>query len=598
MDIYLVSDTMRNEEVITKYISFIWSERYQAEGDFELVMSKADSDHSALRVGRWIAHSDTHRVCIIDTKEEKESDDGEQLVVWSGISLEGWLYRRRSILRTKMPTYHWYKTPHNSASIEKFNGVETRRNHYIDPHFANSQNATESKNPPTGDDVSGTLRVNDGTVSISNVNTTSGGYRSFYYALTPQLFATPSRTKNGWTFWIYVDDLSLSTGARAIVQLNMYLNKTLLSSTNSVAITEPGWVSVSSPVETSTPNYYVIYYLVDNSATTARPAITDCSASFSQPMLLMGRNKPFSSFFSGAMSYLMLNPERKFEGTVEQIMNTVINETVISNQDRPQENLPLALGFPPTGVDGYKLAPLADTPVENVEAYFGPGTVYDALVSLAETYDLGFCVMRDPKTGMLYTTTYVGTDRTTRQSLRTQILYDPEMGTLTNGVALESIRNRRTYAIVYGKYDYVICDSLGSRVTHEEAYGVDRELLVVDQTSIDLPHGTEELYSTLVQKGREALNAHQRVTTMDGEIPEYSLYKYEKDFGTGSMVTIRNRQGGVSLMRVSEYIFTSDSDGYRSYPTLTTNKYLNPGTWEAVPPSIVWQTVEGEWVNK
>ena len=598
MDIFILNNQMLNEEVITKYVSFIWSERYQAEGDFELVMSKADSDYSGLRIGRWIAHSETHRVCIIDTKEEKDGDDGTQLVVWSGVSLEGWFYRRRSIMRTKMPTYRWLGTPHNSSSVEEFNGVITRINDYVDPHFANAQNATASKNPATGSDVEGNLRVSDGTVSMSNVNCTSGAYRSFFYDTDKQYFTPSRRSRMGWTFWIHASDINLTTGARILVQVRMFSGGTLLSTTSSIQITEEGWYSVTTPAGTYTPNYYSVYYLIDNSAGTARPAITDCSVTFSQPILLDGGFQPQTSFFSGAMSYLMLNPERKFEGTVDQVMNTVINETVISNQDWPQENLPLTLGFPIFDVGGYRYAPLADIPTENVEAYFGAGTVYDALVSLAETYDLGFCVMRNPKTGALYTTAYGGTNRTTNQSAMPQIIYDSQLGTLTNGVTLESIRNKRSYAIVYGKYDYVICDSFGNRLSHEEAYGVDRELLVVDETSIDLPHGTEELYSVLVQKGREALNSHQRITTMDGEIPEYSLYKYERDFGTGSLVTIRNRQGGTSIMRVSEYIFTSDAEGYRSYPTLTTNKYLNPGTWEAVSPSLIWQNAEGEWVNK
>lgn len=155
-----------------------------------------------------------------------------------------------------------------------------------------------------------------------------------------------------------------------------------------------------------------------------------------------------------------------------------------------------------------------------------------------------------------------------------------------------------SHAVVYGKYDYVITDAAGSTTSHEDFSGYDREMLVVQASDVDLPHGTDELYSVLVQRGREALNDHQRISDIDGEVPPHVGYIYGKQFGLGSMVTVKNDNGGVAEMRVTEYIFVSDEEGVRSYPTLSKDRYIDPGTWEASRPSELWSNAVGFWQDR
>lgn len=592
MDIVLLNEEFKNEEFVDVYSSFIWREAfYGGDGDFELTMSKTDSDASSMAIGRILTHSDTNRMCVIDTLEEGEDDEGVVMSTWKGIDFTRWVFSRRSVMRTKMPTYRWLGTPHNSSSVEVFNGAVTRTNDYVDPHFANAQNATPSKNPSTGSDVEGNLRVSDGSVSISNVTCTAGAYRSFYYSTGLQYFTPSRRSNEGWTFWIHASDINLTAGARIVAQVQMYSGSNVLSTSTSLPITEEGWHSLTTPSGTYTPNYYRVNYIIDNSAGTGRPAITDCSVTFSQPILLRYINQPQTSFFSGAMSYLMLNPERKFSGTPMDIMNKMINDITRNNTDRPNDNIATTAGFPPM-LGGYSTTPKNPVPIENVDLYFGAVSLYDALLSVGETYDLGVSIMRNTSTGQLFAWSHGGTDR------KSVITYDPETDTLNNPSSVQTARDYMSHAIVYGKNDYVITDAAGSTTSHEDFSGYDREMLVVQASDVDLPHGTEELYSVLVQRGREALNAHQRISDIDGEVPPHVSYEYGTQFGLGSMVTVKNDNGGVAHMRVTEYIFVSDEEGVRSYPTLSKDRYIDPGTWEASRPSELWSNAVGFWEDR
>jgi hypothetical protein len=45
-------------------------------------------------------------------------------------------------------------------------------------------------------------------------------------------------------------------------------------------------------------------------------------------------------------------------------------------------------------------------------------------------------------------------------------------------------------------------------------------------------------------------------------------------------------------MQVTEQIFVSDSEGERSYPTLTITKFITPGTWSSPEWNIEWSAVD------
>lgn len=594
MDIILLNEEFKNEEFVDTYESFIWREAfYGGDGDFELTMSKADSDASPMSIGRILTHSETNRMCVIDTLEEEEDDEGVVMSTWKGIDFTRWVFSRRVVQRTVMPTYSWSRAPHSSTSIERYKGAITARNHFINPHFLVDDRAEPYINraaPYTDESITGNIRVGNGVVGLTGVTSDDVNYRGYGYKMPRQRFTAEMRHRQ-YTFSITVEDVNLTPGARIIVLLDFY-NSTynLITSmhTDTGGIYADGTYHVTTPYNDFVPTFYDITFVIDNRETVTRVAIEDCSATFHSPVFNGGTSP--GHFFAGDMSYLMLHPERKFDGAPSNIMKNMIYQITRNNTDTPNDNINTVQGFPP-GLDGYELGPHNPVPLETVDLYFGAVSLYDALLAIGETYDLGVSIMRDTN-GALFAYPHGGTDR------RTRIVYDPSTDTLENPSSVETMRDHRTHAIVYGKYDFVITDAAGSVTDHETVAGYNRELLVVSANDVDLEHGTEELYSVLIQRGREALNEHQRVSGIDGEVPPHVTYRYQRDFGLGSMVTVKNDNGGVAEMRVTEYIFVSDEEGVRSYPTLSKDRYIDPGTWEASRPSELWNNAVGFWEDR
>lgn len=99
----------------------------------------------------------------------------------------------------------------------------------------------------------------------------------------------------------------------------------------------------------------------------------------------------------------------------------------------------------------------------------------------------------------------------------------------------------------------------------------------------------------LVQRGKEELAKNRSLSAFDGELPSNSPYKYNSMYNLGDLIEMRNSDGVTNQMRVTEQIFVSDSEGERSYPTLTIDLFITPGSWFAWDFNQVWLDVDGTW---
>ena len=80
--------------VIDFYKSFIWSDRFDEYGDFEIYLPIGESLPDNIKKGYYLWNADSDRIMIVETiKTETDEDDGEYFVV-SGRSAETLLMRR------------------------------------------------------------------------------------------------------------------------------------------------------------------------------------------------------------------------------------------------------------------------------------------------------------------------------------------------------------------------------------------------------------------------------------------------------------------------------------------------------------------------
>ena len=83
----------------------------------------------------------------------------------------------------------------------------------------------------------------------------------------------------------------------------------------------------------------------------------------------------------------------------------------------------------------------------------------------------------------------------------------------------------------------------------------------------------------MIQLGRDELSKNQSLSAFDGEISQNGLYKYGVDYNVGDMVEKQSADNITNTMRITEHIFVSDKDGDRSYPTLSIDQVITPGSW-------------------
>jgi hypothetical protein len=148
---------------------------------------------------------------------------------------------------------------------------------------------------------------------------------------------------------------------------------------------------------------------------------------------------------------------------------------------------------------------------------------------------------------------------------------------MKNTTEVNSITEYKNVAYVFSKFgsEIVYADNVTA-----ETSGFARRVMFVDANDVDEPAGAN-LTSILRNKGLDALAKARPITAFDGEIDQYTEYKYGRDYYLGDLVEMRNSDGATNQMRVTEQIFVSDGEGDRSYPTLAVESYIMPGTWSS-----------------
>lgn len=109
MELYILDSLYRRIEVIDKYESVIWTERWQAYGDFELVLRSSYYYRAALIEGTFLACSESDRIMQVLEVEDKITGDGEEVLTIRGFSAEEVL-AQRVCKESMFGTATWYIT--------------------------------------------------------------------------------------------------------------------------------------------------------------------------------------------------------------------------------------------------------------------------------------------------------------------------------------------------------------------------------------------------------------------------------------------------------------------------------------------------------
>ena len=94
MEATILDSNLQTVGIIDTYKSFIWNDRFDEAGDFEVQQPIKDKLPSDIQKGRYLWNADSDHVMIIETVEYEDSIDDGDYFTTSGRSLESLLERR------------------------------------------------------------------------------------------------------------------------------------------------------------------------------------------------------------------------------------------------------------------------------------------------------------------------------------------------------------------------------------------------------------------------------------------------------------------------------------------------------------------------
>lgn len=191
-----------------------------------------------------------------------------------------------------------------------------------------------------------------------------------------------------------------------------------------------------------------------------------------------------------------------------------------------------------------------------------PGTLYKRVQEICRSFDLGFRVTLVPGSNNLVYATYQGTDRTGADG----VVFSKDLENLSSSAHLWSRENYKTGAYVYSKVSSALVDR--DDVGNQDDIGFRRRIILVDATDVDIPAGADH-DAALKQRGRDALAETKEISLYDGVVNPDGPTRYNKHYFMGDICSLVVDAKLPQKVRVTEHIWSHDSNGVSSYPTLS-----------------------------
>jgi hypothetical protein len=285
-----------------------------------------------------------------------------------------------------------------------------------------------------------------------------------------------------------------------------------------------------------------------------------------------------------ALTDLATDPQWILEGTPKEIATQMFHDICVTGI--------LNAGDIIDGVTELNIFP-SDTipePLDEIIYVVEPMTLYKATKDLCDLYMMGFRLVRDHDTTLLYYDVYMGCDRSTEQTTLPPVIFSIDLENMDSQRKLVSSASYKNAAYVVSPVGHEIVYPQGVDPLVE---GFERRVLLVkadDITDVVPADATAKM----IQRGYEELAKNRQFVGLDGEVSVNSQYVYGTHYNLGDLVTQQDDEGTTAQMQVVEQIFTSDANGDRRYPTLAIQQIITPGSWIDMGPDLEWEDVDPE----
>jgi Siphovirus ReqiPepy6 Gp37-like protein len=106
MDIFILDSLYRRNQLVDRFQSLIWTERFSSAGDFELQLHSTFDNRSKFTEGTKLAINESRRVMQIETVQDGLDDEGREILKVTGTSLESVLSNRLALSAMGNTTTH------------------------------------------------------------------------------------------------------------------------------------------------------------------------------------------------------------------------------------------------------------------------------------------------------------------------------------------------------------------------------------------------------------------------------------------------------------------------------------------------------------
>jgi len=272
--------------------------------------------------------------------------------------------------------------------------------------------------------------------------------------------------------------------------------------------------------------------------------------------LLIIQGRDLSSILGGRIIW---NPTI-IDGNLQIGIQGLINDAIISPTDTDRE------------IDNFNFVSSTDPLITalTAETQFQGEFVLDAISQLCIANGIGFRVIWNQTLSAFRFALIVGVNRSFDQTANATVAFTSALDNLINADYVASGRPEKNVCLVAGEAGV---GNVRTTVEVGSGSGLDRkEVYLEANITRNTPAGEmtdEEYEDALAGKGLEELAKRPYLVAFDGEV-DTVMYAYGTEFSMGDLLQIADDYGHAGKARVTEMIYSQDSEGIKLYPTFET----------------------------
>ena len=270
-------------------------------------------------------------------------------------------------------------------------------------------------------------------------------------------------------------------------------------------------------------------------------------------MIISGRS------FESMLERRIIWTQTVLKGNLQDEIEKLLNENVInpSIEDRKIPNFVFKRSTDP------------NITALTIEAQYTGDNLYDTIVSICESYKIGFQVYLDESHRFVFEL-YFGVDRSYDQTENPYVIFSPKFENVINSNYLRSERTLKNVALVAGED----AGTDRKRTVVGSGKGLARRELYIDARDIQSESdegvmSDEDYYAQLKERGVEKLSQHKITEAFEGQVTATNNFEYGVDYTRGDIVQMTNEYGMEAKVRITEFVRIQDESGYETYPTFS-----------------------------